>query len=292
MQVLGIGPKHVMTGGVRDGRGQLQSNGIAKSRATNSWHDANAPFARCRRVVACDFAIHDDPERGSFISRYLPTVCNGADSIRQFIPEIHYVPRIIEYDDVLSRMLAQRMRCQYFNSGAFGFDPDVTMHFAGWIGADDPTIRPAALERAQKIPPPIEPNLARMATSAWQEFLPGIPAWIMPKSSWAYELDFGSKAWLPGALNLAGIDSRLLEGRTNAPAIEFSPEEAGLLTPLLQTLLQNLFGSDFALAFPGRPVTCTVHHHKQLWWMSSEAEFIAKIERMGNRDISIQLDKT
>jgi hypothetical protein len=102
----------------------------------------------------------------------------------------------------------------------------------------------------------------------------------MPKSNWAYELDFGGKAWLPAALKLAGIDPASLEGRTNAPAVEFNLQEMDRFTPLVQTLLENLFGSDFALAFPGHPVACTIHHHKQIWWISSEESFIQKIGSM------------
>jgi hypothetical protein len=40
----------------------------------------------------------------------------------------------------------------------------------------------------------------------------------------------------------------------------------------------NLAGSDFALAFPGRPVICTVHHHKQLWWTTTDPEIHKTLE--------------
>ena len=102
----------------------------------------------------------------------------------------------------------------------------------------------------------------------------------MPKSNWAYELDFGSKAWLPDALRAAGVDPAPLEGRTNSPALEFSIDEADRVTPLIQTLLLNLKGSDFALGFPGRPVACTIHHHKQIWWISNDADLIGRLESM------------
>ncbi len=189
------------------------------------------------------------------------------------------VPSIVDYETVLTRMQQQNMRCQYYNSGAFGFDPGTPMHFTGWIGPEDSTIRPAALAHARRIGAPWEPTLARMATAAWLEFLPG-PVWLMPKSQWAYELDFGSRAWLPDALRAAGVDPTALEGRTNSPAIEFNSNEAGRFTPLVKILLQKLMGSDFALAFPGRPVTCTLHHHKQIWWISSDAELIRQLDAM------------
>ena len=194
------------------------------------------------------------------------------------------MPKIIEYDHVLSRMAAMAMRCQYYNSGAFGFDRGVSVKFTGWIGTQDPTIRPEARAHTQPIPPPFEENLARFATRAWIDLFPG-PAWLMPKSQWAYELDFGSKAWLPDALRRAHVDPAALEGRTNSPAIEFAEDEAGLLTPLTQALLENLIGSDFALAFPNHPIACTVHHHKQLWWLSDSAPLVERLEALRNKAV-------
>jgi hypothetical protein len=40
---------------------------------------------------------------------------------------------------------------------------------------------------------------------------------------------------------------------------------------LVSQLLTHLRTSDFMLAFPGGPVLCTVHHHKQLWWQTTDA---------------------
>jgi hypothetical protein len=189
------------------------------------------------------------------------------------------MPTIVDYDTVVARMAEQKMRCQYYNSGAFGFDADAALQFTGWIGPEDSTIRPAALAHAKRVPAPYEENLARLATEVWLELLPG-NVWVMPKSSWAYELDFGSKAWLPAALRLAGIDPEKLEGRTNAPAIEFASSEATSFTALVQALLENLLGSDFALGFPGYPAGCTVHHHKQIWWISTDEKLISQIAEM------------
>lgn len=189
------------------------------------------------------------------------------------------MPSIVEYETVLARMQEQRMRCQYYNSGAFGFDPAAAIHFTGWIGPEDSTIRPAALERCRRVSAPYEQTLVELAARAWEKLLPG-PVWVMPKSQWAYELDFGSRSWLPDALRAAGFDPAALEGRTNSPAIEFLPDETPLFTSLALALLKNLFGSDFALAFPGRPVACTLHHHKQIWWVSSDPEFIRQLDSL------------
>jgi hypothetical protein len=185
------------------------------------------------------------------------------------------VASIVEYETVVDRMQKLGMRCQYYNSGAFGFDAAAT-HFTGWIGPPDSTIRPAALERATSVAEPHAQTLARLATRAWQELFPG-PTWIMPKSHWAYELDFGSKAWLPAALQKAGVDPTVLESRTNAPAIEFPPNEPTQFEALVQSILENLLGSDFSLAFPDHPIIATLHHHKQVWWVSGEPALIESV---------------
>jgi hypothetical protein len=189
------------------------------------------------------------------------------------------VPGIIEYDLVTERMRTLGMRSLYYNSGAFGpLDSDAT-RFVGWIGPDDPSIRAEALAAAHRVPAPYEPVLAGLATRAWQQIFPG-PAWIMPKSHWAYELDFGSKLWMPAALAQLGLDADTLAPRTNAPAIQFEAGESDLFQQFVKTLLENLHGSDFALAFPDHPVICTIHHHKQLWWMSTDAEMIERLSML------------
>src|SRR5438874_9760388 len=101
-------------------------------------------------------------------------------------------------------MQADGLRCLYHNSGAFGVGGDVAVEAAGWVGPEDPTIRPAARPFVRSVPPPYESRLASLVVRTWQEVLAG-PAWLMPKSHWAYELEFGSSAWLPGALTRAGI---------------------------------------------------------------------------------------
>jgi hypothetical protein len=49
---------------------------------------------------------------------------------------------------------------------------------------------------------------------------------------------------------------------------------------LVGGLLGRLLGSDFMLAWPGRPAVCTVHHHKQLWWTTTDPELLAALEAM------------
>jgi hypothetical protein len=179
------------------------------------------------------------------------------------------LPWIIDYPIVLEQMRQMKMRSLYYNSGAFGFPADVPARSLGWIGPADETIKESARPLIRQVPEPYEQNLAELLLRAWREILPG-RIWVMPASHWAYELDFGSREWMPALLEAIGVDPGLLQHRTTAAAIEFAPEESPALMHFVVRLLEMLQGSDFALAFPHRRVVCTLHHHKQLWWTSAE----------------------
>lgn len=189
------------------------------------------------------------------------------------------MPWIVDYSQVLDQMRAQGLRGLYFNSGAFGFPDGTSTDSMGWVGPDDPTLRPDARAEARIVPPPHPQRLTQLLVRAWQTYLPG-KVWLMPKSHWAYELDFGSRDWMPALLEHAGVDAGLLQSRTDAAAIEFALSETGPFAHVAEGLLRMLLGSDFALAFPGRPVVCTLHHHKQVWWTSSDHQLIYALRRM------------
>ncbi len=178
---------------------------------------------------------------------------------------------IVDYPLVLDQMKSQHLRCLYPNSGAFGFDPAHTSETRtiAWIGPPDDTIRPESAANLRLIPPPFERNLAQFASQAWQMHFPG-RAWIMPMSHWAYELEFGSRDWLPAVLENAGVDPGLLKTRNTGAAIEFAMDDAASFKHVLQCLLEMLLGSDFMIAFPDRPILCTIHHHQQLWWTTPD----------------------
>jgi hypothetical protein len=167
------------------------------------------------------------------------------------------MPWIIDYPIVLDHMRELKLRSLYYNSGAFGFPNDVPTCSIGWVGPPDPTIRPEARPLTRQVPQPYEANLTRLLIRAWRELFPG-RIWVMPASHWAYELDFGSRDWLPAVLEHIGI--------------EFAPEELEHLEHLVTRLLEMLQHSDFAIAFPRRRVVCSLHHHKQIWWTVAEAE--------------------
>jgi hypothetical protein len=193
------------------------------------------------------------------------------------------VPWIIDYEMVLEQLRgAQQFRCHYYNSGAFGFPPSTHVRTLAWIGPDDPTIKPAARALTRLIPPPHEENLAAMAAHLWQHHLPG-RAWVMPMSHWAYELSHGSRDWMPALIENLDLDPGLLEGRNNAAAIEFGADETERFTHLVARLLMMLSGSDFMIAFPGRPALCTLHHHKQLWWSSTDEKIIQAAEQLASQ---------
>jgi len=183
------------------------------------------------------------------------------------------MPWIIDYEVVVEQMRQQKLKCNYYNSGAFGFaDPKGVQH-VGWVGPDDPTLRPAAREVARPVAPPYEANLAELLTKTWLEHFPG-RVWAMPMSHWAYELDYGSRDWLPALIEHIDLDPGLLQTRNNGAAIEFATNESHHFRHFTQRLLEMLMASDFMLAFIGQPILCTLHHHKQLWWSTTDQKVV------------------
>ena len=187
--------------------------------------------------------------------------------------------QVVDYQRVVEAMRAGGFVSLYHNSGAWGFAEGCDTRSVGWVGPPDDSIRPAARPLVRHVPPPFERNLAELAAVAWGQQLHG-PVWLMPKSHWAYELDFGSREWMPEALASAGIDPAVLAPRNDGSAVQFEPAERDPFVRLLATLLARLLGSDFALAFPGRTTLCTVHHHKQLWWTTADGHVVETLDRL------------
>ena len=183
--------------------------------------------------------------------------------------------RIIDYADVLKQVETLGLRCVYYNTGALGFPAGETPHVVGWLGANDPTIRPAMAANSVHVPPPYAKNLAERLGQFWPGLIDG-EAWLMPKSHWAFELDHGNGPWLAPALAAVGIDPEILRPRTTGDSIAFPPGENGLFG-LVETLLANLKTSDFAVLFPGHRLLLTLHHHQQLWWQVENAEISKKL---------------
>jgi hypothetical protein len=189
------------------------------------------------------------------------------------------MPSIIEYPIVLDQLQQQGFIALYHNSGAFGFPPEIPTHSRGWIGPPDDSIQLFARPLTRPVPEPYEANLAAMAQRAWHACLPG-EAWVMPKSHWAYELNFANPDWMPQLLETIGINSKMLAERNNAAAIRFALDESGLFLHFVQRLLEMLHGSDFTMVFPGNKTLCTIHSHKQLWWTTTNPQITTELDRI------------
>ena len=192
------------------------------------------------------------------------------------------MPTIVDYPLALAQLLDEGFVCNYHNGGAFGFSEQLRPHVLAFAGREDPTIRPEARQFLHLVRPPIEATLAEIAMEAWRHYVPGV-VWVMPKAHWAFEMDFGSKAWMPRVLEEIGVDPSRLAGLNDATAIEFAMQEAEGFRTLVAALLENLSGSDFALAFPSRPVLCTIHHHKQLWWQMTSDGLLRELKALAER---------
>lgn len=188
------------------------------------------------------------------------------------------MPNIIDYPIVLRRLESEGLKCHYPNGGSFGFPAGGEIR--GWVGPADETIRPEMKGKTRSVKEPFEETLAEWASRAWRQILPG-NVWVMPASHWSFELTHGNQRWLPGLLRGAGVDSGLLIGRTDAAAIEFLPSEEEGFRGFLGGILHGLTGSDFVLVFPGRGTVCTVHHHKQLWWVSVNQQVVRGLDGIG-----------
>lgn len=187
--------------------------------------------------------------------------------------------KIIDYTIVLERLREEGLECHYYNGGAFGFGANAGPQVRGWIGPADSTIKPAMLDAMRSVPEPYEVNLAAAATRAWRQYLPG-NVWVMPAAHWAYELNDGNREWMPGAIEGLGLNVELLRGRNNAAAIEFSGTETFEFEGFVRRLLESLGQSDFTLAFPGSKTVCTVHHHKQLWWVTADVQVLKGLDKL------------
>lgn len=131
----------------------------------------------------------------------------------------------------------------------------------------------------RSISEPYESNLSELLIRAWEQIVPG-RLWVMPASHWAFELDFGSREWMPEVLKQIGIDSRVLQDKTDGSAIEFTLPEKSKAGRFVLRLIEKLSGSDFYIVFPDHRVVILLHHHKQIWWTSASVELIEGLDRL------------
>ena len=183
------------------------------------------------------------------------------------------VARVVDYADVCKQAETLGLVSAYYNTGAFTFPAGESVHIVGWVGGADSTIRPGLT--TVSVEAPVAVNLVNRLMTLWPEVIDG-PAWVMPKSHWAFELDHGNGAWLGPALTAVGVDPEILRPRTDGTAIEFDPGDPAT-GGLLETLLTRLTASDFAVLFPRHRHLVTVHHHVQLWWQTPDAELVHRL---------------
>ena len=88
------------------------------------------------------------------------------------------MPTIVDYELVQSQMTTRGFRCNYYNSGAFGFSPDAAISIRGWIGSSSirpPSGHPSPRWLANPARAPYETTLARLfvKAAAGRDLLPG-----------------------------------------------------------------------------------------------------------------------
>ena len=186
------------------------------------------------------------------------------------------MPRIVDYADVHARMIAAGFVSLYHNAGAFGFPAGADWKMRGWVGPEDPTIRLAARPYIIEVPKPYAANLAAIFLRS-RRHIRG-EAWLMPKSHWHFELHDGNPRLLESLLPQIGIDAALLRDRNDGSAIVFDVDEEQMLGHAVERLLLELYGSDFLIAFPDAATVCTVHHHVQLWWQTTDPHLFTLLD--------------
>jgi hypothetical protein len=186
------------------------------------------------------------------------------------------MPRIVDYATVRDRMLAGGFVSLYHNSGAFGFARGADWKMRGWIGPEDPTVRLEVRPYILHVDKPYAANLAANFVAARRRIRGD--AWLMPKSHWHFELHDGNPQLLETLLPQIGIDPAMLRERNDGSAISFEIGEDESLRQAVERLLTELRVSDFLIAFPDAAAVCTVHHHVQLWWQTTDAHLFAMLE--------------
>ena len=190
------------------------------------------------------------------------------------------MPYLLDYKLAHRQLTAAGFVSLYHNSGAFGFPPSATVHTIGWTGTSDDTIRPEMTPMIRRVSEPYGPTMARLAQHAWSTHLKG-DCWLTPKSHWHYEMHYGNRSLLEEILPLIDVNPASLADRNDGTPVVFVPTggaEADAMFEMLLRLLQGLISSDFQLTFPARATLCTIHHHEQLWWQTTDAGVVAAID--------------
>ena len=180
------------------------------------------------------------------------------------------MPYLLDFKFALKQLTGAGFVSLYHNSGAFGFPPTATVHTIGWTGDADESIRPEMQAQIRKVSEPYAPTMARMAQHAWTAHLGG-ECWLTPKSHWHYEMHYGNRALLDEVLPTVDVNPASVLDRNDGSPVVFTPAEGDAMFQTVLAVLQGLRSSDFQLTFPTRAMVCTIHHHEQLWWQTTDA---------------------
>src|SRR5688500_15638205 len=126
--------------------------------------------------------------------------------------------RIIDYPTAKQTLEDRGFVSLYHNSGAFGFGIGTDVWSVGWVEVADSTIRPAARALVRHV------NSITETMGRVFERLPG-EVWLMPKSHWHYELQFGNRELLETMLPTIGIEPASLRERNDGSPIAFVLQE-------------------------------------------------------------------
>lgn len=180
------------------------------------------------------------------------------------------MPARFSYQSLLTTLGEQGVRCVYHHGGAFEFIAS-EVHFRGWLTAPDPTIRPGLREIARELPiDSVVDATVRLLAEA------GERVYLLPTSHWAHELE--AHPWIEEVLAMQSFDATTLRGLNRAePIVYLLPAECDALRSLIGSLLERLSESDFSLVVPGAALLGTVHHHRQVWWRTTDASWVRRI---------------
>jgi hypothetical protein len=187
------------------------------------------------------------------------------------------MPYLLDYKHAVAKLTAGGFISLYHNSGAFGFPQSANVHTIGWTGAADETIRPEMAPMIRRVVEPYGATMARLAQLAWTSHLPG-ECWLSPKSHWHYEMHYGNRHLLEELLPLVDVNPAAVADRNDGSPVVFTPPETDAMFDTVFRLLGGLISSDFQLTFPTRATVCTVHHHEQLWWQTTDAAVVGGID--------------
>ncbi|MEL7237920.1 MAG: hypothetical protein AAGK78_03590, partial [Planctomycetota bacterium] len=179
--------------------------------------------------------------------------------------------------EVLTSVEAVGLKCVYPGGSAFGPAGGAAWHVAGWVTGDDASMRPDLKPRTRRVE---ACQLGGLVKRACEDVFASPVAWVAPVHHWATELDHDSGDWLPAWLRGVGVQPNELK---HADAVAMDVGDDGFAGSL-DTLIQELGKTDFALLIPGSAVVGMLHHHVQVWWRTAAEDVAAKLMALADAE--------